>query len=85
MNILIYVFSASFILMACALGFTWYRTRHVGMLIMAVTYGAAGALAIVITDWWPLVAGFGLVWAFKLMGLDPGTKIAQPDGQKEQP
>lgn len=82
MNIIIYVFSASFILMAGALGFTWYRTRHIGMLIMAATYGAAGALAIVVTDWWPLVAGFGLVWVFKLLGFDPGTKIEQPGDGK---
>ncbi len=82
MNIIIYVFSASFILMAAALAFAYHRTRHPGMVIMATTYAVSGGLALLIPHWWPLLAGFALAWALKLMGLDPGTKIQPPDEGK---
>jgi len=33
----------------------------------------------VLTHWWPLVAGFVLVWLLRLLGLDPDTqKKAEP-------
>ncbi len=77
MNIIIYVFSASFVFMALALLFTYQRTRHYGVFLMGLAYGAAAATALVLMHWWPLAAGFGLVWALKLMGLDPGMKAPQ--------
>ena len=80
--IIIYVLSASFILMAAALAFAYHRTRHTGMLVMATTYAVSGGLALLIPHWWPLAAGFALVWAFKLLGLDPGTKIQSPEEGK---
>jgi len=71
MEIIIYVFAASFVFMAVALILTYRRTRHYGVLLLAVTYGAAAGIAIVLTHWWPLVAGFVLVWVLRLLGLDP--------------
>jgi hypothetical protein len=79
MNLIIYVFSASFILMAVALLFTYQRTRHYGVFVIGLVYGAAAGTALVLMHWWPLVAGFAIVWILKLIGLDPGTKIAPPD------
>lgn len=79
MNLIIYVFSASFILMACALFFTYHRTRHYGVLLMGLVYGAAAAIALVQMHWLPLVAGFVLVWVLKLMGLDPGPRVTPPE------
>ena len=71
LQIIIYVFAASFIFMAAALRITYRRTRHHGVLLLAITYAAAAILAVALTHWWPLVAGFALVWALRLMGLDP--------------
>jgi hypothetical protein len=79
MNLIIYVFSASFVLMALALLFTYQRTRHYGVFVMGLVYGAAAGIALVQMHWWPLVAGFAVVWALKLIGLDPGTKVAPPE------
>jgi hypothetical protein len=28
----------------------------------------------VLTHWWPLVAGFVLVWVLRLLGLDPDVR-----------
>jgi 4-hydroxybenzoate polyprenyltransferase len=78
MNLIIYVFSASFILIALALLYTYQRTRHYGVFIMGLVYGAAAGVALVQMHWWPLVAGFVLVWVLKLIGLDPGTKVMPP-------
>lgn len=71
MEIIIYFFAASFVFMAVALILTYRRTGHYGVLLLAITYGTAAGMAIVLTHWWPLVAGFVLVWVLRLLGLDP--------------
>lgn len=81
MNLIIYVFSASFILMALALMFTYQRTRHYGLFLMGLAYGASAALALVLMHWWPLAAGFALVWVMKLAGLE-SDRSASPDGKQ---
>ena len=78
MEIIIYIFAASFIFMAVALMFTYQRTRHYGVFLLGITYAASAGLAIVITHWWPLVAGFVLVWVLRLFGLDPDTRREPP-------
>ena len=86
-TIIIYVFAASFIMMTLALLFAYRRTGHYGTFLMAITYAAAAGLAIVLTHWWPLVAGFVLAWILKLAGLDPGTDLqpGQPgDGDEKK-
>jgi 4-hydroxybenzoate polyprenyltransferase len=80
MEIIIYVFSASFIFMALALMTTYKRTKHYGVFLLALAYGAAAVLAVVLTHWWPLVAGFVLVWLLRLFGLDPDTQHDGPRG-----
>ncbi|HWI12911.1 MAG TPA: hypothetical protein VNT02_01610 [Burkholderiales bacterium] len=78
MNLIIYVFSASFVLMALALMFTYQRTGHYGVFVMGLVYGAAAGTALVLMHWWPLAVGFAIVWVLKLIGLDPGTKDVPP-------
>lgn len=78
MEIIIYIFSASFIFMAVALMITYQRTRHYGVFLMGLAYGASAVLAIVLTHWWPLVAGFALVWVLRMLGLDPDTQRKEP-------
>ena len=74
MDILIYLFAASFVFMAVALMITYRRTRHYGVFLLGLTYAASAALAVVLTHWWPLVAGFVLVWVLRFMGLDPDVR-----------
>lgn len=61
--------------MALALGlcFAYYRERHSGLLVMALTYGIAAALALGHMHWWPLALGYALVWLLRFMGLDPSA------------
>ena len=80
MEIIIYFFAASFIFMALALMITYKRTKHYGVFLLGLTYGAAAGLALVLTHWWPLVAGFVLVWLLRLFGLDPDTQRDGPRG-----
>ena len=74
MTAIIYVFSASFIFMAIALMITYRRTRHYGVFLLGLTYAASAVLAIVLTHWWPLVAGFVLAWILRVLGLDPDVR-----------
>ena len=82
MNLIIYIFSASFVLMSLALLFTYRRTSHYGTFVMGLTYAAAAGLALVMMHWWPLVAGFLAVWVMKLLGLEPK---APKDAGKQPP
>jgi len=72
MDIVVYLFSAIFTLLAAALIFTWWRKRHPGALLLAMTYLIAAGLSVMMGEWWPLVIGFLSAWALRLMGLDPG-------------
>ncbi|MEO7729180.1 MAG: hypothetical protein ABIS45_18165 [Burkholderiales bacterium] len=74
MQILIYLFAASFVFMAVALMLTYKRTRHYGVFLLGLTYAISAALAVFLTHWWPLVAGFVLVWVLRFLGLDPDVK-----------
>ena len=74
MEIVIYVIAAVFALLAAALVFTWWRNRHSGALLLAMTYLVASGLAVMMNEWWPLVLGFLSAWALRLMGMDPGLK-----------
>ncbi|MBX9811953.1 MAG: hypothetical protein K2Y16_10130 [Burkholderiales bacterium] len=71
MKIILYIFSALFFFMALAVMFAFHHTRHYGLFLIALAYGAAAGLALVLMHWWPLVAGFALAWAMKLLGLEP--------------
>jgi hypothetical protein len=77
-EIVIYLFAASFVFMALALMITFRRTRHYGVFLLGITYGASAVMAIVLTHWWPLLAGFALVWVLRLLGLDPDTRREEP-------
>lgn len=74
MTIVIYTFCGLFTVLAAALVFTWWRSRHPGALLLALTYLFAAGLAVLLHEWWPLVIGFFSAWALRLMGLDPGAK-----------
>jgi hypothetical protein len=74
MQIIIYFFSAAFAFMALALMFTYHRTRDYGVLVLGVAYGTSAALALTLMHWWPLAAGFALVWILRLLKVDPDVR-----------
>jgi uncharacterized membrane protein HdeD (DUF308 family) len=79
MQIIIYFFAASFVFMAVALMVTYKRTRHYGVFLLALAYAVSAALAVVLAHWWPLVAGFALVWVLRFLGLDPDVQNSGGD------
>lgn len=85
----IYSFSVLFASMGGALFFAYWRTKHHGLLLLGITYFVAALAAIVLKDWWPLVAGFGLVWVMRMMGIEPkaeelpGAQASAPEGEKK--
>ena len=76
----IYAFAAVFIVVSFTMLYVFYRSSHFGMFVMGLTYGCSGLLAILLGHWWPLVAGYALVWILKLLGLDPGDERGKADG-----
>jgi hypothetical protein len=76
----IYIVGGLFIALACAMFYVFYRNQHFGMFLMGVTYSASGVLAIGLPHWWPLLAGFVLVWLLRFMGLVPD--VAPPAEEK---
>ena len=72
----IYVFAGIFLLLGSMMFYVFYRERHFGMLLMAMTYTMSALLAIVLPHWWPLVAGFVMVWMLKMLGLEMGPEDA---------
>lgn len=95
MKWIIYVFAILFIVMGLALFFAYSRRKHNGLLLFGVTYTASAILAVVIMEWWPLVAGFAIVWIMRAMGLEPEPEqppivaeteapVSRQDGQSGQ-
>ena len=77
MQIVIYLIAAVFVLLAAALCFTWWRERHIGALLLAMTYLLAAGLSVFLDEWFPLAIGFLSAWSLRLMGLDPGVAEKQ--------
>ena len=82
MNIIIAIFSTLFALMALAVMFAYFRTGHLGLLLIALAYGASAVVALVLVHWWPLTAGFALVWVMKMIGLEPQVGGQSKDGKR---
>ena len=75
MSIVINLLASLFIVLAVLMFWSYRRLRHYGLVVMGITYGASGGLAFALHHWWPLVAGFALVWGLKLIGLNPDADI----------
>ncbi len=80
MNIIIIIISIIFILIAAAVMFACYRTRHAGLFWIGFTYGASGVVALMLMQAWPLAAGFSMVWVMKMMGMDSEVKEEKKSG-----
>jgi hypothetical protein len=71
----IYLFASLFAVVSVMQLWAYRRMRHFGLFIMALTYGISALLAFALAHWWPLVAGYGLVWFLKFLGLDPDADL----------
>ncbi|MGH8641710.1 MAG: hypothetical protein ACRET6_08355 [Burkholderiales bacterium] len=76
----IYGVAGLFITLSVAMFYVYFRSSHFGMLIMGITYGASGLLAIMVAHWWPLIAGVVLAWMLKFLGLEPGSEARDEGG-----
>jgi len=80
MTVFIYVIAALFIVLSIALMFGYRKTQHAGLLLMSIIYGVSALLALWKVHWWPLAAGFALVWLMRLLGMEPPVpKIPKPE------
>jgi hypothetical protein len=82
MTVVITIFSALFALLALVVLFGYFRTGHLGLLLIAIAYGASAVLALVLVHWWPLTAGFALAWLMKMMGLEPEVREQSQGGKR---
>ena len=78
----VYCFAGLFASMGLALFYAFSRSKHYGLLLLGCTYVSAALLAVVLTEWWPLVAGFVIAWVLRAMGMDPAP--AETMGTQEQ-
>ena len=76
----LYGFASLFIVLSATMLFAFYRSSQFGLFIIGVTYGASGVLALALPHWWPLVAGFVLVWMLKLLGIEPRVDSERDEG-----
>ena len=67
----VYSFAVMFCFWGLALFFAYSRSKHSGLLLLGLTFVSAGVLAVAMTHWWPLVAGFAISWVLRAMGMDP--------------
>jgi hypothetical protein len=74
MQVLLYVVAAVFGFFSLGLISSFFRSKHLGLLLAAVIFGAAAVAAISLHSWWPLLAGFALAWVLRLTGADPGWR-----------
>jgi hypothetical protein len=84
MQIVVYLFSACFLCMSAAMMFAYSRTRHYGLFLIGLSYGAAAILAVISGEWWPLLAGFVIAWLLRVMGLDPDAARKPVDQPSEK-
>lgn len=72
----VYCFAGLFASMALALFFAFSRNKHYGLLLLGCTYLSGALLAVVLSEWWPLLAGFVIAWVLRAMGMEPVAEEA---------
>ena len=78
MTWVIYCFAALFASLGAALVFAYTRSKHPGLLLMGITYFVSALASVVLEHWWPLLAGFAALWAFRAMGMEPTAEFPKP-------
>ena len=72
----VYSFGALFASLGAALMFAYTRNKHHGLLLMGLVYFISALASVVLEHWWPLLAGFGVLWALRAMGMEPAAEGA---------
>jgi hypothetical protein len=80
----IYGFAGLYLVICAAMLYVFIRERHIGIFLMAITYGTSGLLAITLSHWWPLVIGFVLVWLLRMLGLEPRVEPKEEGGRRKE-
>lgn len=80
----IYFFAGVFMLLSAGMFFAYYRSRHFGLFIMAMTYAVSGLLAFGLPHWWPLATGFVLAWMLRMLGLEPQVEAKEEGGSRKE-
>ena len=71
----VYSFALMYGCWGLALFFAFTRSKQHGLLMLGITFFAAGAAAAALTHWWPLIAGFAISWVLRAMGMDPPPEL----------
>lgn len=67
---LLYFVSSVFIVLGFMMLFAFRRTRRWELVLVAFVYTASGLSGGYSAQWWPLIAGFVVVWLLKFAGYD---------------
>ena len=70
-TILLYFIASVFIVLGFMMLFAFRRTRRWELVLMSFVYSGSGIAAAYSLNWWPLAAGFIVVWLLKFAGYDP--------------
>lgn len=70
MIILLYFFSSMFIVLGFMMLFGFWRTRRWEFILLSFVYAGSGIAGGSSAQWWPLIAGFVVVWLLKFAGYD---------------
>lgn len=82
MQFVLYAVAGLFVALSFFMLFAFYRTQHAGLLLMSAAYGVSGMVAGYFQLWWPLLAGFAVVWIIRFIGLDPDApRSRKPAGE----
>jgi hypothetical protein len=71
LTILLYFLASLFIVMGFMMLFAYWRSRRNDLILMSFVYTSSGLAAGYSLQWWPIVAGFVVVWLLKFAGYDP--------------
>lgn len=67
---LLYFIASVFIVLGFMMLFTFRRIRRWELVLVAFVYSASGLSGGYSAQWWPLIAGFVVVWLLKFAGYD---------------
>ncbi len=78
LTILLYFFASVFIVLGFMMLFAYRHSRRRELLLLSFVYSGSGVAAGYSLVWWPLVAGFVVVWLLKFAGFDPDKSQSSP-------
>jgi hypothetical protein len=74
MTTVIYVLAGASIVLSIGGLSAYFQTKHIGLLLSSIVSIGFSVLAIVLVQWWPLIAGFVINVTLRAGGMDPGAR-----------